>query len=99
MPAWPALKPRQSPPRLKSRPEAAPAASLRKLRDQFDHFGLWPRPHRAGANVALRAGHHGKLRDFVAVRRFENAQNVEFARGEKNLLDLDPNFLAASLAA
>jgi hypothetical protein len=63
---------------------------LGKLGNQFGNFGLSPRPHRTRAHVSLRAGCHDHLRHAVAVVRFGDHQNVEFARCEKYLLDLNP---------
>jgi hypothetical protein len=47
---------------------------LGKLRNQFAHFGLRPRAHRARAHISQCADRHGKLRDVVAVRRLDNDQ-------------------------
>src|SRR5262245_11216488 len=65
---------------------------LRKLGDQFLKFGLRPRARGAGTHVSLRAEGECELRNVIAVGSIQNDENVVGARGDVDLLDLEPQF-------
>src|SRR5690242_3517043 len=63
------------------------------LGNQFEHFSLGPGLHGARAHGPNHTIGHRQLGHMIGTRRLVDRQNVELARSEKYLLDLDSELL------